>query len=95
MFPYSTEFWRLIKGLLDHWLLLEGGEDMSVELTPERVIAMGKKWEELFLAGLSVEERLAGLKPEERLAGLKPEEIETYLRKLKGRNSNIHENTDP
>ena len=48
---------------------------MSVELTPQRVIEMGKKWEELFLKGISVEERLAGLKPEERLSGLKPEEV--------------------
>jgi hypothetical protein len=99
---FPVQFWWFIKGLLDHWLLPGGGDDMSVELTPERVIEMGKKWEDLFLAGISVEkrlaglkpeERLAGLKPEERLAGLKPEEIERYLRKLKGISSNHHENT--
>jgi hypothetical protein len=56
---------------------------MEYELTPERVIEIGKSFEDAFLAYLPIEKRLKGLKPEdifsifkpeERIAGLKPEE---------------------
>jgi hypothetical protein len=39
------------------------------------------------LGDLDPEEILSRFKPEERLKGLKPEEIETYLKKLKPKNS--------
>jgi len=56
---------------------------MDDELTPERVIEMGKMWGDDMLDMMPVEEvlsrfhpqeLLAGLQPEERLAGLQPEE---------------------
>ncbi|MCP4353865.1 MAG: hypothetical protein GY795_51110 [Desulfobacterales bacterium] len=64
---------------------------MEEEITPEKLIAMGKRTQHILLSGLSPKERLKGLKPEERMAGLKPEErmaglsveeIEAYLKKL-------------
>ncbi len=67
---------------------------MQQELTPERVMEMGKMWGEKYLSLLSPEERLAGLKPEERLTGLKLEErldglpikeIRAYLHKLENK----------
>ena len=48
---------------------------MEYALTPEKVMEIGKGFEDAFLAGLPIEKRLKGLKPEERIAGLKPEEI--------------------
>jgi hypothetical protein len=48
---------------------------MKYELTPERVMEIGKGFEDAFLACLPVDKRLKGLKPEERIAGLKPEDI--------------------
>ncbi len=59
---------------------------MEQELTPEKLIEMGKKWGDLYLRSLPPEERLKGLGPEERLKGLSAEEIEAYLRKLKKNN---------
>ena len=48
---------------------------MEYELTPERVMEIGKSFEDAFLAYLPIEKRLKGLKPEERIAGLKLEDI--------------------
>jgi hypothetical protein len=53
----------------------EGKDMMEYALTPEKVMEIGKGFEDAFLAGLPIEKRLKGLKPEERIAGLKPEEI--------------------
>ena len=77
--------YHLIAGL---WSLcvkdIEKESVMEIELTPEKVMEMGKMWEELFLrhvpverklAGLNAKEILAGLKPKERLAGLNAKEI--------------------
>ncbi len=52
----------------------EGKDMMEYALTPEKVMEIGKGFEDAFLAGLPIEKRLKGLKPEERIAGLKPEE---------------------
>ena len=52
----------------------EGIDIMEYALTPEKVMEIGKGFEDAFLAGLPIEKRLKGLKPEERIAGLKPEE---------------------
>ena len=62
-----------IAGLWESWFAI-GGNHMEKELTPERVMEIGKMWGEWYLRGLSPEQRLAGLKPKERLAGLKPEQ---------------------
>ena len=57
---------------------------MEYELTPEKVMEIGKGFEDAFLACLPIDKRLKGLKPEdilarfkpeERMAGLKPEDI--------------------
>ena len=53
----------------------EGKDMMEYELTPEKVMEIGKGFEDAFLACLPIEKRLKGLKPEERMAGLKPEDI--------------------
>jgi hypothetical protein len=53
----------------------EGKDMMKYELTPERVMEIGKGFEDAFLACLPIDKRLKGLKPEERIAGLKPEDI--------------------
>ena len=52
----------------------EGKDMMEYALTPEKVMEIGKGFEDAFLASLPIEKRLKGLKPEERIAGLKPEE---------------------
>ncbi len=52
----------------------EGKDMMEYALTPEKVMEIGKGFEDAFLADLPIEKRLKGLKPEERIAGLKPEE---------------------
>lgn len=95
LFASGKQFFRsglysIIAGL---WRIINLKEvPMESELTPEKVMEIGKEWEALFLnfipverrlAGLKPEERLAGLKPEERLAGLKLEEIEAYLKEIK------------
>ncbi len=64
----------LITGLWASWFKL-GEKNMDYELTPERVMEIGKMWGKSYLKSLPPEERLYGLKPEERLAGLKSEEI--------------------
>ncbi len=55
-------------------LLYIGEQDMTPEMTPERVREVGKIWGKAYLSGLTPEERFIGLKPEERFIGLKPEE---------------------
>lgn len=56
---------------------------MDLEVTPEHIARLGKRWKKGILGGLSIEEileevkvedLLAHLKPEQRLAGLKLEE---------------------
>jgi len=82
-----------LTGLLQLWFNLTG-DDMKGELTPEKVMEMGKQWGDWYLsnltveqrlAGLNAEQRLAGLNAEQRLAGLTPEEIENYLLTLKAK----------
>ena len=46
----------------------EGEDMMKYELTPERVMEIGKGLEDAFLPCLPIDKRLKGLKPEERLA---------------------------
>ena len=52
---------------------------MAEVLTPEKVLAYGKRMRELVFETGTPEERLAGLGPEERLAGLSPDEILAVL----------------
>jgi hypothetical protein len=59
---------------IDSVLLEEGETEMNMNLTPEQVIDFGKKLGDVWLAGLTPQERVAGLKPSERLSGLKPSE---------------------
>jgi hypothetical protein len=71
-----------IRGLWNYWFPLRG-EDMDLEVTPEQIARLGKRWKKgllrsftikEILAEVKVEDLLAHLKPEQRLAGLKLEE---------------------
>jgi hypothetical protein len=53
----------------------EGTDMMEYELTPEKVMEIGKGFEDAFLACLPIDKRLKGLKPEDILARFKPEDI--------------------
>ncbi|MEZ4525159.1 MAG: hypothetical protein R2941_04490 [Desulfobacterales bacterium] len=64
-----------VKGLLRYWISEKGGYMETAELTPEKVMEMGKMWADLILSGLPPEEVLSRYKPEERLRGLGPEEV--------------------
>ena len=48
---------------------------MEYELTPEKVMEIGKGFEDAFLACLPIDKRLKGLKPEDIFARFKPEDI--------------------
>jgi len=60
-----------LESLLSGLRLLKGEEDMNIEMTPEFVQEMGRKWGKEYLARLPLEKRLAGIKPADRLAGIK------------------------
>ena len=53
----------------------EGKDMMEYALTPEKVMEIGKGFEDAFLASLPIEKRLKGLKPEDIFARFKPEDI--------------------
>ena len=53
----------------------EGIDMMEYELTPEKVMEIGRGFEDAFLACLPIDKRLKGLKPEDIFARFKPEEI--------------------
>ena len=66
----------LVEGLICHFLAEKGEQYMdTAELTPEKVMEMGKMWADMILSGLSPDEVLSRYKPEERLRGLKPDEV--------------------
>lgn len=73
----GESLWEFVIGLHER-INVQGGNMAEVVapegLTPERIMALGKKVRRSLLATLTPEERLAGLAPEERLAGLAPEE---------------------
>ena len=70
---FNIRFQWVIEGLIHYWFSTKG-EAMEIELTPEKVMKMGKKWQELVLSGLKPEEVLSRFSAEDRLIGLKPEE---------------------
>jgi hypothetical protein len=53
----------------------EGKDMMEYELTPEKVMEIGKGFEDAFLACLPIDKRLKGLKPEDIFARFTPEDI--------------------
>jgi hypothetical protein len=53
----------------------EGIDMMEYELTPEKVMEIGRGFEDAFLACLPIDKRLKGLKPEDIFARFKPEDI--------------------
>ncbi len=66
---------HILYGLLNIYIARQGGIPMQYpEITPEKVMEIGKHFQDSILANAPVEQRLKGLKPEERIAGLKPEE---------------------
>ena len=71
----SASLLHILMGIRSIYASAQKGEDiMKYELTPERVMEIGKGFEDAFLACLPIDKRLKGLKPEERVAGLRPEE---------------------
>jgi len=87
----SSRLQWFLEGLL-HFLFTMGGEDMDIEITPDDVMKIGKKWQKAALAGIAPKERLAGITVKERLAGLElkdilsefsAKEIEACLKKLR------------
>jgi len=86
----NMEIIWLLRGLAACWFQFEG-EAMENELTPEKAMELGKRFEDLMISSIPLEkiiekvgrDRLvAKLKPEV-LAGLSVEELENYLLKLK------------
>lgn len=62
-------------GLWKNWFDNNGEDIMEKELTPEKVIEIGKLWGNAYLNSLPPEERLAGLSIKEVLAALKAQVI--------------------
>ncbi len=56
---------------------------MKTELMPEQITEMGKKWFDMVVSALPVEEVMSKYRPEDRLKGLSLEEIELYLKKMR------------
>jgi hypothetical protein len=89
-FSLTRSLMNFIRGLWNYWFPLRG-EEMNLEVTPEHIARLGKKWKKGLLGGLSVEDiledleetkldrLLARLKPERRLAGLTLEEVLAYF----------------
>jgi hypothetical protein len=48
---------------------------MKMNFTPEEVTEFGRELGDIWLAGLTLPERLAGLTPPERLVGLTPSTV--------------------
>ena len=70
----TKELQWFIKGLMQLWFG-RGEENMNFELTPEDVSELGKQMGEIWLANLTVDERLAGLEPKEVLSHFKPKDM--------------------
>ena len=77
----STDFHAYILGLTQT-LDVKGETGMAEVLTPEKVLAYGKRMRELVFETGTPEERLAGLSPDEILAGLSLEERRKLLHLL-------------
>jgi hypothetical protein len=78
--PLDLEYF--LSGLWRHWFNNEEDFNMSnadIELTPEKVMEMGKFWGKSYLSLLKPEELLAGLDAKERLAGLDAKEFLSVL----------------
>ncbi len=71
---FSRQFWWVVEALLHFWFGSKG-DDMDIELTPEKLVELGKMLEGTLIPRLPLEEILAGFKPEEILAEFKPKEI--------------------
>jgi hypothetical protein len=62
-----------VRGLWNYWFPLRGA-DMDLEVTPEHIARLGKRWKKGLLGAFSIEEILAEVKVEDLLAHLKPEQ---------------------
>jgi hypothetical protein len=77
----STSLLQIFIGMWNiHASAQEGKDIMEYELTPERVMEIGKGFEDAFLACLPIDKRLKGLKPEDIFARFKPEDILARLK---------------
>ncbi|MDM8515777.1 hypothetical protein QUF76_06225 [Desulfobacterales bacterium HSG16] len=80
---FNHKLQRFLKGLLNYWFDT-GGYDMKGELTPEKVLELGRQFDHLFWAGITLDdigkkfnlEVLAKkFKPEDIAKAFKPEDI--------------------
>lgn len=74
----------------------------TLELPPEKIREMRKKWGDMVLSGMSVDEVIARYspeevlsiyKPEDRLKGLSETEIEDYLSEIRKAGTEKEKNT--
>jgi hypothetical protein len=88
MTSFGSQLTLMMNGLMHFWLGMEG-DDMKEELTPEKVMEIGRMFKKIVLSDLSEDDILAAygrerllrrFTPEERLTGLKPEERLTGLK---------------
>ena len=72
----SASLLHILMGIRSIYASAQKGEDiMKYELTPERVMEIGKGFEDAYLTCLPINKRLKGLKPEDIFARFKPEDI--------------------
>ena len=81
----GDSLWEFVIGLHER-IDAQGGNMTEIVtsegLTPERIMAIGKKVRQSLLATLTPEERLAGLAPKERLEGLAPAELSELVKEI-------------
>ena len=88
----SLDLQHTLSGLWRNWFNSLEDLTMNTDLTPEKIMEMGRFWDKTYLSqfnakerleGLNTRERLEGLNTRERLADLSTEEIECYLQQRK------------
>ena len=70
----SSQVRWVLEGLWHYWSAL-GGEEMTIELTPESVMKMGKILEDAILSAISPEELLEKYDRRKILRAMRPEEV--------------------
>jgi hypothetical protein len=71
----SLDLQHALSGLWRNWFNNLEDLTMNTELTPEKIMEMGRFWDETYLSQFNSKERLEGLNPKERLEGLNEKEI--------------------
>ncbi|MCP4352484.1 MAG: hypothetical protein GY795_44060 [Desulfobacterales bacterium] len=79
---FGRRLMLVVEGLMFFWSGMKG-DYMKEELTPEKVIEIGKMFEDEIISVYDKEKLLKRFTLEERLEGFSAKEIEDYLKKLK------------